>query len=174
MVMRSSSQSISKGGGWKGILMMVFLTAISVLSLNIFGQTVSFVFLPLIGICLWPRTERVVISIIAILFFGLLLDLLWAGPLGLWALIFLTTFALFRPHLRPKPHSFSSAFLQWLGVLVFALIGSYFLGWLARESRPAIWPLLYQALAATVLFPGVYAMRHLGKLLITNPEMRGI
>jgi len=122
MVMRSSSQSISKGGGWKGILMMVFLTAISVLSLNIFGQTVSFVFLPLIGICLWPRTERVVISIIAILFFGLLLDLLWAGPLGLWALIFLTTFALFRPHLRPKPHSFSSAFLQWLGVRLLDLI----------------------------------------------------
>jgi len=164
MVMRSSSQSIPKGGDWKGILMMAFLTLISVLSVNVFGQTVSFVFLPLIGICLWPRTDGVIVSIVAILLFGLLLDLLWAGPLGLWALIFLAVFTVFRPHLRLRPHSFSSASSQWFAALIFAFVVSYFLGWFARESR----------LAASILFPVVYGLRHLGKHLTADPDMRGL
>lgn len=174
MVMRSSSQSLSKGGEWQGILLMVLLTFISVLSVNVFGQAVSFVFLPLMGICLWPRTDKVVLSIIAILLFGLLLDLLWAGPLGLWALIFLAVFALFRPHLRLKAHSSGSAFYQWIAALIFALIMSYLLGWFARESRPAILPLLYQALAATLLFPLIYGLRHLGRTLFSDSDMRGL
>jgi len=32
--------------------------------------------------------------------------LLSAGPLGLWALIFLSVFTIFRPHMRLKPHTF--------------------------------------------------------------------
>lgn len=174
MAMRSSSQSIAKGGEWKGILMMLLLTFVSILSVNILGKTVNFVFLPLIGICLWPRTDNAVLSIVVILLFGLLLDLLWAGPLGLWALVFLSVFAIFRPQRRLKPHIFGSAFSQWLAALILAIIASYLLGWFAMESRPALWPILYQALAATILFPVVYGLRHLGKLMLTDPDMRGL
>lgn len=174
MVMRSSSQSISKGGDWKGVLLMVLLVFLSVLNVNILGRSISFVCLPLMGICLWPRTESSIVSIIAILLFGLLLDLLSAGPLGLWALIFLSVFAIFRPHMRLRPHTISSALVQWLLALAFAVIASYLLGWFALQSRPDILPLLYQALAATVLFPVVYGLRHLGKNLLSDPDMRGL
>jgi len=174
MVMRSSSQTISKGGDWKGIFLMVFLVFISVLNVNILGRSISFICLPLIGICLWPRTESPILSIIAILIFGLLVDLLSAGPLGLWALIFLSVFTIFRPHMRLKPHTFNSALVQWLVALVLAMIASYVLGWFARNNRPDLVPLLYQALTATVLFPVVYGLRHLGKNLLSDPDMRGM
>lgn len=174
MVMRSSSQAISKGGTWKGILLIILLVFLSVLNVNIFGRSVSFVFLPLIGICLWPRTESLIVSIVAILIFGLLLDLLSAGPLGLWALIFLSVYALFRPSMRLKPHTFSSAFMQWIMALLFAVIASYLLGWFARQSRPDAVVLIYQALAATVMFPAIYVVRHLGKHVFSDPDTRGV
>ena len=174
MVMRGSSQPLSKGGDWKGILLMLLLVFLSVLNVNVLGRSISFVCLPLIGICLWPRTENSILSIIAILIFGLLVDLLSAGPLGLWALIFLSVFAIFRPHMRMKPHTLASAFVQWVLALVLAMIASYFLGWFARQNRPDIIPLLYQAMAATVLFPVVYGLRHLGRNFLSDPDMRGL
>lgn len=174
MVMRGSSQSTPNGGHWKGILLMTFLVFISILNVNMFGRSFSLLCLPVIGICLWPRTEGSIVSIIAILIFGLLLDLLSAGPLGFWALIFLSVFTIFRPHMRMKPHTLGSAFGQWLLVLAFAMIASYLLGWFARQYRPDLMPLIYQAVAATVLFPVVYGLRHLGKNLLSDPEMRGL
>lgn len=174
MVMRGSSQSTPSAGHWKGILLMTFLVFISILNVNIFGRSFSLICLPVIGICLWPRTEGSIVSIIAILIFGLLLDLLSAGPLGLWALIFLSVFTILRPHMRMRPHTLSSAFGQWLLALAFAVIASYLLGWFALQSRPDTMPLLYQAIAATVLFPIVYGLRHLGKSLLSDPDMRGL
>ena len=174
MAARSSFQSLSKGGEWKGILMMLLLTIFSVLSVNIAGRSIGFIFLPLIGVCLWPRTENSIVSIIAILILGLLLDLLSAGPLGLWALIFLTVFAIFRPHQRLKPHNFKSAFTLWLIVLSLGIIGSYFLGWFARQNQPDLSALLYQALSSLVFFPIIYGLRHVGRNIFSDPELRGL
>ena len=91
MVMRSSAQSVSKGGTSKGVLLLLILTILSVLSVNIFGRKVSLVFLPLIAVLLWPRIDSSIVSIVFILLFGLLLDLLSAGPLGLWSCLLYTS-----------------------------------------------------------------------------------
>ena len=170
MVMRSSGQSVSKGGTRKGVLLMLVLTAFSVLSINIFGRTVSFLFVPLIAVYLWPRVETPIASIVFILVFGLLLDLLSAGPLGLWALIFLSVFTLFGSHRRLKPHKFMSAFRLWIGALGFALASAFLLGWFAMSRQPDIWPLVYQAVAAIFLFPFVYGARNLGRNLLSSNE----
>ena len=174
MAMRSSSQSYGKGGEWKGIAFLFLLVVISVLNVNIAGRAIGFIFLPLMGVCLWPRTDNAVISIIAIFLLGLLVDLLSAGPLGLWSLIFLTVFTIFRPHMRLRPHSFNSALIQWLIILVFALIASYLLGWFAQKSPPDIIAIIFQAIAALLLFPFIYGLRHLGKYLVTDPDLRGL
>jgi len=173
-MMRISSPGVSKGGVWKGILLMCLLLIISVLNVNIAGRTIGFVFLPLIGVCLWPRTDKAVLSIITIFIFGLFLDLLSAGPLGLWPLIFLTVFAVLRPHMRLKAHSFNSALTQWVVALLFALIASYLLGWFARESRPDTTALLFQALAAAALFPLIYGLRHVGRYVFSDADARGL
>lgn len=173
MVMRSSVTSVSKGGVWKGALLFLGLTALSVLSVNILGRNVSFMFLPLTAVFLWPRVGASTVSVIIILLFGLLLDLLSAGPLGLWSLIFLSVFALFRPHHRIKPYTFLPAFRLWLGVVGFALAATYFLGWFAMRIQPDFWSLFFQAAAAIVLFPIVYGVRHLGSNLLLDSD-RGL
>ncbi len=160
MVMRSSAQSSSSRGTRKGALLLLFLTVLSVLNADILGREVSFIFLPLMAVFLWPRIGTPIASIILILLFGLLLDLLSAGPLGLWSLIFLSVFAIFAPHKRLKPLTLKSAFFRWLAVLLFALIAAYFLGWYALRSRPEIWPMIYQGAAAIILFPFVFGFRH--------------
>lgn len=174
MVMRGSSQNYGKGGGWKGAVFLLFLVFISVLNVNIGGRTIAFIFLPLMGVCLWPRTDKTIQSILVIFLMGLFLDLLSAGPLGLWALIFLTVFGVFRPHMRSKPHNFRSAFTLWIMALIIAFIASFLLGWFALGSRPEFTVLVYQALAALVLFPLIYAIRHLGRYILTDPDLRGM
>lgn len=168
MVMRSSAQSTSKGGTWKGVLLLLLLTTLSVLSMDILGRKVSFIFLPLMGVFLWPRIERPIASIIFILLFGLLLDLVSAGPLGLWSLVFLTVFAIVAPDRRVAPQTFISAFRLWFVVLLLALAATYCLGWFAIGSRPDLWALFYQAVAAIVLFPFVYGLRHFARNLVSD------
>jgi len=170
MVMRTSAQSGSQGGTWKGVLLLLVLTAVSVLNVDILGRSISFIFLPLMAIFLWPRIDKPIASIIFILVFGLLLDILSAGPLGLWALIFLSVFTLFAPHKRVKSLTFSSAIYMWLLVLLFALVSAYFLGCFAIKSRPQIMPMLYQAIAAIILFPLVYGLRHFAKNLLSGSD----
>lgn len=170
----SSAQTVSKGGTWKGTLLLVILTVLSVLSVNIIGRKVSFVFLPLIAIFLWPRIDTPIISIISILLLGFLLDILSAGPLGLWPLIFLSVFTLFRPDKRLKRYRFWSAFRKWIAVLTLAVVAAYLLGWFAMGRRPEIWALIYQAIAAVVLFPVVYGLRHLGRTLLSESDMGGL
>ena len=173
MVMRSSTQSVPSGGTWKGVLFLLFLTTLSVLSVDIFGRKVSFIFLPLTAIFLWPRIETPIVSIVFILVFGLLVDILSSGPLGLWALIFLSVFTLFGPYRRLKPYRFIPAFRLWLAVLVFTSIAAYFLGWFSIGRRPDIWALLYQAVAAIALFPFVYSLRYLAGNMLSDTDRRG-
>lgn len=173
MFVRSSTQSVSSGGTWKGALLLLVLTALSVLSVDVFGRNISFLFLPLIAVFLWPHVETPIYSIVFILLFGLLLDILSAGPLGLWALIFLSVFALFRPHKRLKTLTFTSAYQIWFAVLLFACVTAYLLGWFAISRQPDIWALLYQAAAAAILFPFVYGLRHLASSLFSDPD-RGL
>lgn len=174
MAIRSSSQNYGKGGEWKGAAFLLLLIIISVLNLNVAGRTIAFIFLPLIGVCLWPRTDNAVASIISVFLLGLLLDLLSAGPLGLWALIFLTVFAVFRPHMRSKPHNFNSALTLWIFVVLFAFVASYLLGWFALQARPNLMALIYQAIVALLLFPFIYGLRHIAKYITSDPDMRGL
>lgn len=174
MIVGSSSQGFSKRGNWKGISFMLFLVVISALNINFMSQSISLIFLPLIGVCLWPRIESPFISIIALLLFGLLVDVVSAGPLGLWALVFLAVMAIFKPHQRLKPHSFATAFRSWCLVLLFAFIASYLLGWFALESRPDVLALLLQALTAFILFPLIYGLQYIGKYLLSDSDLRGL
>ena len=174
MAMRSISQSNVKGGTWKGILLLLLLTVFSVLSVDILGRSVSFIFLPLIAVFLWPRTEKPIASIIFILVFGLLLDIISAGPLGLWSLIFLSVFTIFGPYRRSKPLKFLAAYRLWFAALLLALLAAYFLGWFAIGSRPDVKAMLYQALAAIALFPFIYGFRHVARSVLLGSDRGGL
>jgi hypothetical protein len=170
MVMRYSSQSAVRGGTWKGVFFLLSLTILSVLSINVFGIHASFLFLPLMAVFLWPRVGNPIGSIIFILLFGLLLDVLSSGPRGLWALIFLTVFTIFGPLRRLKHQTFRSAYKMWFLVLGVALLMAYLLGWFALRHQPDLLPMIYQAAVAVISFPFVYGLRHLARSLFSDPD----
>ncbi len=174
MVYASPTPARSRGHAWHGIVMMLLLTIIGVLSVNLFGRSVSFSLLPLLGVILWPRGSSPVASILAMLIFGLLLDFLTAGPLGLWALVYLIVFALFKPHQRLKPHTFRTASRQVFGGLILALVLAFGLAWFASGHRPDLVLMLPPLLAVIVLFPLIYGLRHFFKQLLGGADERGL
>ena len=129
MPLRPVSQPFARGGLLVGSLLMLILALVSVSSFNAFNTVINFIYLPLIGICTWPRTDKIISSICIIFIFGLLLDIVSSGPLGLWSLIFLINFAVFKPHMRLKPLVFITAFSSWFSFLFFSSILLYFFAW---------------------------------------------
>ncbi len=174
MVFASTTPIASRGFAWQGVLLLFVLTVIGMLSMSLFGRVVSFSLLPLISVILWPRGASAVTSIIALLIFGLLLDVLTGGPLGLWALVYLAVFGVFRPHQRLKPLKFRGAFMQVLGGLLFALALAFVLAWLANSHRPQIVLMLPPLAAALILFPVIYGARSLLKQWFGGADERGL
>jgi len=165
----SSGMGIRKKTG-QAIILMLFLTILGAINLNIFGYSVSLVFAPLIGICLWPRSTHPILSVIGIFLFGLLMDFLTMEVMGLHAIIYLSVFAIFRPDKRIKAHIFGTAFARWLGTILVALVIIYFLGWIAHNSPPKVVALINQALLATIIFPFIYILRYIFKKFVDNPD----
>ena len=50
--------------------MMLILVLVSVSSFNVFNTVINFIYLPLIGIYIWPRTDKIILSICIIFIFG--------------------------------------------------------------------------------------------------------
>lgn len=164
---------VGRGTTWRGGVTMLLLTLLATLHVNIGGQSIALTFLPVIGVCLWPRFSNPPGSILLLLLFGILLDFLTFEPLGMRSLIYLTIFAVFRPDLRLKDFRFKMAFGYWVGAIVLSLFLSYVLGWLNHSLRPQWSTLLYQGLVATCLFPLVYSIRHIFKTLARDVGQRG-
>lgn len=172
MAIFSSSSTGSRGQTVQAIFMLLVLTILGALHLNVFGKTVALNFLPLIGICLWPRRANPVISIIAIFILGILFDFMTNEALGLRTMIYILVFAIFRPDKRLKTHIFGTAFAQWIGAIAMAILLIYLLGWIGRGTKPNLISLSYQALLATALFPLVYLGRHLLKYILVDVDDR--
>jgi len=165
-----SSSGLGAPKTGQAITLLLFLTILGALNLNILGYSISLVCVPLIGICLWPRSTHPVFSIFAIFLCGLLMDFLTMDALGLRSIVYLSVFVIFRPDKRLKPHIFGTAFAQWLGAILIALIIIYFLGWIAHNKPPQITALIQQAILATGMFPLIYALRYAIRKFADNQE----
>jgi len=168
----SSSRFGNRSQTSQAILILFALTILGALYVNIMGQSVSLSFVPLIGVCLWPRHAHPIVSIIAIFLLGLLFDFITNEALGFRTIIYLTIFAVFRPDTRLKRHILGTALAQWLGAILLAMLVVYFLGWLGRGTRPHLMTLAYQALLATAFFPVVYMVRHFLRYIFLDADER--
>ena len=63
MPLRPVLQPFARGGLLVGSLLMLILVLVSVSSFNVFNTVVNFIYLPLIGIYIWPRTDKIILSI---------------------------------------------------------------------------------------------------------------
>jgi len=167
-----SSNFGGRGQTWQAILILFVLTILGALHVTVLGQTISLSFLPLAGICLWPRNSNPIISIVAIFILGILLDVFTHQILGFRTLIYLTIFTIFRPDTRLKQHIFGTAFLQWILTILIGLGLFYLLAWLGRGTKPQLVSLWYQGLLALALFPLIYLGRYIFRFILVDAEDR--
>jgi len=150
----------------------IFVTAIlcvlSQINLSVKGQAIAFLFLPTLGIYLWPTDANAVISIIGVFFLGLFQDYLSFGPTGLWPVTWLALFLLYRPDLRNKTASMLSQFLGAIFVLI--CIGAFQFALMKFVVKTAVDfnALCLTIVLAIIVFPLFYAIRESLSKLFRN------
>lgn len=154
----------SRGLAMSGLLSVLILTILSLTSVNVLSYHISFGFLPLVGVYLWPRLSDPMFSVLGLFVLGVLADLFGETPLGFWAFTYLTHFIVFRPDRRETSAGLLS---QWMGFVVAALVASFVMIAVSAvfiRQRVNMFDLLLAWLPIIVVFPLVYwSLRAIGR-----------
>ena len=141
-------------------LLLAFLSAVSVLNVNVAGWRVGFGFVPLLVVLLWPRRANGPVSVAVVFLSGLFADWSMGGVVGQWALVYTVIFALLRAELRNEPFAFLRCFFAWLVAVGFVIILLFVSGHFVFGVLPDFGSLLRQAALGTAVLPFVLALRH--------------
>lgn len=152
--------------GFVGLLVVMLL---SLITFNIVGTPVTFLFIPLIVIFLWPKNADLLFSYILIFLAGLIFDFVSADTPGAWALVFLIGFAMMRPNQRGQESRLAETWVNfsvWMLVLAFIYLVLDFLG--VRETD---WiPFVYSLTLTVLVFPLLYYARRIVRTLIVSDD----
>ncbi|MEP1230567.1 MAG: hypothetical protein ABJG88_07810 [Litorimonas sp.] len=151
------------------LFVCVFL---SVLHINIAGESISLLLLPLLIVSLWPREVNTVVTIGTFFVIGIFLDWGTNGVLGQWAIVYLTVFAILRPNRRDHSLSFFNAVSLWCAGLAIATVMLIITGWLAYGVLPNFTTLFRQALLICAFMPVVVFTRNLVRYALMDPQDR--
>ncbi len=160
----------SRGYAMQGGLFVLSLMPLALITLHIFGAAFSFLFVPLIGVYLWPRHADMGLSYIIVFCLGLCFDFASDGPLGFWPLINLITLSVLRPDTRTRDIDF---WLLWTG---FVIWGSFigFVLILAHKllAGSGLWVgvLIIQLLTVFLMFPVIYYIRQLIRQMVIDMD----
>jgi hypothetical protein len=140
-------------------LALFLASAISITGMNFFGAWMSFGFLPLLVLSMWPRQANTLISLGLVFFLGLFTD--WAGGaiLGQWALIFVLVWGFLRPETRESPYSALRFFLVWLAICGLALCVICGAGYFVFGILPDFKVIGRQMILATICLPFILVLR---------------
>ena len=140
-------------------LALCLASAISIAGMNLFGVWMSFGFLPLLVLSMWPRQANTLISLGLVFFLGLFTD--WAGGavLGQWALIFVLVWGFMRPEMRESPYSPLRFFLAWLAICGLALVVISVAGYFVFGIMPDFKAIGRQIIMATICLPIILLLR---------------
>ncbi|MGJ8563451.1 MAG: hypothetical protein ACSHXY_07855 [Alphaproteobacteria bacterium] len=156
----SESANLAKSSSYalQGLAFGLVLTFMSMTSFRLWGFEAAFTFIPLMGIFFWPRGASSGLSGVFIFGIGLSVDVLSAGPVGLWAFIYLACYGILRPDQRDGDYGFGNLWLQFSiwAVIVAAIL--FFAGWLFIDGITASGALASQLLLSLVVFPFVFAL----------------
>ncbi len=154
----------------QGGLAMLVLVTLSAVNLNLIGTPLSFLFVPLILVYLWPRGADKVLSYCLLFGCGILFDVLTGTAIGFWALIFMTGLAVIQPTLMNREATFNVSwvgFITWMSIWAAILLGLNFIS--AKELD--IVNFIIQICIAILVFPFVYAIRvYVRSLIISEAD----
>lgn len=162
----AKSRGLALQGGAFGLV----LALVSIMTVRVGPMSASFGMIPLIAIFIWPRGASKGLSALCIFLIGLTVDLLSAGPAGLWALLFLFFYGVFQPDQRHRSVKFYGLWLRFTGWVVVATVLISVMGALFIPGRTAYLPLLLQAVMAALMFPALYVIRQVLRQIILDPN----
>lgn len=134
------------------------LSLLSMVSFRLAGFQASLTFVPLIAVFFWPKEASRGLSSFFIFCLGLIVDFLSAGPLGLWAVIYLLCYGVLRPDNRSAEKQLQSlwlAFAAWGGLVTLLIV---LMGWIFIDGRTAATATLSQFAISLVVFPFIFAL----------------
>lgn len=138
------------------MLMALVATLIFALPIRLFGLALPEPVFPLVLAVAWPLIRPSILAPAALLIVGLILDLFWGGPLGLWPLCLLAPYAIIL-FCRPLVIGQDTRVLfgWYAGVAVIAFCIAYVVVALMFNQPPHVPSVLLQWLPTVLLFPAV-------------------
>ncbi len=156
----------------QGFLFTLALIVMSLVDIRFAGLNLSFMWLPLIGVFLWPRGAETSSSAGLLLIAGLLFDIISDGAIGVWPIIFLVTLLILRPNKRSRNVTFISlwtGFFIWASALLLAICAVQ----LVFMKVPfSILDLVTQWLPTLLIFPAVFWVARTSRQIFTDPSER--
>lgn len=156
----------SRSFALQGAFFTLLLTLFGIQSLDLFGLNFTLIFVPIISIYLWPRSADPIYSYIGLFIVGIWFDFIKGGALGVFSLIFLVSFLIFRPHKRSKNPPLTIAWAEfciWM-LVPFGLI--VVLDVFQSDLSANFGSLIRALIVAILVFPVLFYLKKVGLLLI--------
>jgi rod shape-determining protein MreD len=141
---------------WIGVPMLqaIVATILFGLPLCAFGWQLPQPIFPMALAFAWAVIRPSILAPFAILILGLLLDVYWGGPLGLWALCLLIAYGVALAGRSMMAGQNQAILWAWYGLTTAtAMVAGYLFVMLDSRSSPGIVPMLWQFVATIVLYP---------------------
>lgn len=104
-----------------GFIITLALIIFGLINLRFFGVSISLIWLPLMGVFLWPRFAAPVISVILIFIAGILQDILNAQSTGFSSILFLLVYVFLRPRLDFEDLGLATLWTRFGGVVALTI-----------------------------------------------------
>jgi rod shape-determining protein MreD len=141
---------------WIGVPMLQVLAATILfgIPLRAFGLQLPQPIFPMALAFSWAVIRPSILAPFAILILGLILDVFWGGPLGLWALCLLIAYGVALAGRSMMAGQSRLILWAWYGLTTAtAMAAGYLFVILDSRSSPGIIPLVWQFVATIVLYP---------------------
>jgi rod shape-determining protein MreD len=145
---------------WLGVpmLQVVVATILFGIPLRAFGWQLPQPIFPMALAFAWAVIRPSILAPFAILILGLLLDIYWGGPLGLWALCLLIAYGVALSGRSMMAGQNQVILWAWYGLTTAtAMVAGYLFVMLDSRSSPGLVPMAWQFIATIILYP--YAQR---------------
>lgn len=141
---------------WLGVPMLYALIATLIFGIpfHIAGFQLPQPVFPMALAFAWAVIRPSILAPFAILAMGLLLDIFWGGPLGLWALCLLIAYGVALAGRSMMAGQNRAILWAWYALVsATAMVAGYLFVLLDSRSSPGLLPIVWQFVATIVLYP---------------------
>ena len=141
---------------WLGVPMLqaIVATILFGIPLRAFGLQLPQPIFPMALAFAWAVIRPSILAPFAILILGLLLDVYWGGPLGLWALCLLIAYGVALAGRSMMAGQNQVILWAWYGLTTAtAMVAGYLFVMLDSRSTPGLVAMAWQFVATIVLYP---------------------